>query len=354
MLKRKSDDDLFRESTMTFGQHLEELRVCLFKAIAGLVAGFIIGLIVGGPVVDLIQGPMTSALKGFYKNQSKEALNKRLAELAAAGMPLPYTSEQIRVLVDEDLLLPTESFVDPAEVLRDLKIAYPEQLGEFDPPPPDPNRKIRKGTMLPLFLWHPLEDDPRVRVKSLSAVEPFGVYMKAALLVGAVIASPWVFYQIWSFVAAGLYVHERRYVRAYLPLSVGLFLVGVIIAFTFVFEPVLRFLFTFNSWMGIDPDPRINEWLGFVLILPLGFGIGFQLPLVMLFLERIGIMTVQGYWSYWRVAVLVIFVIAALLMPPDPTSMTLLAVSLVFLYFGGILLCKFMPRYRRPAEEFDS
>jgi sec-independent protein translocase protein TatC len=197
-----------------------------------------------------------------------------------------------------------------------------------------------------------LADDPRVRVKSLSAGEPFSVYMKAALLVGAVIASPWVFYQAWAFVAAGLYTHERRYVRTYLPFSLALFLLGVVIAFSFVFEPVLRFLFTFNSWMGIDPDPRINEWLGFVLILPLGFGIGFQLPLVMLFLERIGVMTVAAYWSYWRVAILVIFVVSALLMPPDPYSMTMLAVSLVFLYFGGILLCRFMPRYDKPAGEF--
>jgi sec-independent protein translocase protein TatC len=353
MLRRKNDEDLFRDSTMTFGEHLEELRTCLFKAILGLVGGVIFGLMVGGPFVDLIQRPMTRALIDFYQKQSKESLNKKLAELNVAGIPLPYTADQINTLINDDRLLPTESFVDPAETFWELKRIYPEQFRDVKPPPPDADREIRKSSMMPLFLWHPLEDDPRVRVKSLSAVEPFGIYMKAALLVGAVVASPWIFYQIWSFVAAGLYTHERRYVRVYLPFSVGLFLVGVVVAFTFVFEPVLKFLFTFNSWMGIDPDPRINEWLGFVLILPLGFGIGFQLPLVMLFLERIGVMSVQRYWSYWRIAVLVIFVISALLMPPDPYSMTLLAVSLVVLYFGGILLCRFMPRYRRPPEQLE-
>jgi sec-independent protein translocase protein TatC len=353
MLRRKTDEDLFRESTMTFGEHLEELRVCLFKAILGLVIGFIVGLTVGGDVAVLIQRPMTKALEDYYQKQSIKSLDDKLAELQASGMPLPYAPKQIEDLVYKDRLLPTESFVDPADVLRQLKHLYPGQFGTLPSPPAEPERQVRKGQMIPLFLWHPLEDDPRVKVKSFSAAEGFGIYMKAALLVGAVIASPWIFYQIWSFVAAGLYTHERRYVRIYLPLSVGLFLVGVIVAFAFVFEPVLRFLFTFNSWMGIDIDPRISEWLGFVLILPLGFGIGFQLPLVMLFLERIGIMTVQRYWSYWRVAILVIFVIAALLMPPDPYSMTLLALSLVLLYFGGILLCKLMPRYRRPAEEFD-
>ena len=125
--------------------------------------------------------------------------------------------------------------------------------------------------------------------------EGFTVYVKASLLVGVLLASPWIFYQIWNFVAAGLYPHERRYVHIYLPFSIGLFLFGAALAFFVVFEPVLDFLLSFNRSMGIGPEPRINEWLSFVLILPVGFGIGFQLPLVMLFLERIGVFTVKSY-----------------------------------------------------------
>jgi sec-independent protein translocase protein TatC len=79
-------------------------------------------------------------------------------------------------------------------------------------------------------------------------------------------------------------------------------------------------------------------------MLPLGFGVAFQLPLVMLFLERIGVCTVRSYLAYWRVAVLVIFVTAAILTPPDPWSMLLLAMPLTLLYFGGILLCRYLPR----------
>ena len=167
---------------------------------------------------------------------------------------------------------------------------------------------------------------------------------------GVLLASPWIFYQIWHFVAAGLYPHERRYVHLYLPFSLGLFLLGAALAFFVVFEPVLNFLLSFNRHLGIDPEPRINEWLGFVLLLPVGFGIGFQLPLVMLFLERIGLFTMRTYAAQWRIAVLVIFVVAAILTPPDPTSMLLLAGSLTTLYFGGILLCKLMPRRSGPFE----
>jgi sec-independent protein translocase protein TatC len=113
---------------------------------------------------------------------------------------------------------------------------------------------------------------------------------------------------------------------------------------------VLNFLFTFNKAMNIDPDPRISEWLGFVLLLPVGVGISFQLPLVMLFLHRIGIFTVQNYLQKWRIAVLVIFVLAMLLTPADPVSMLLMAVPLTALYFGGIGLCQWMPRIRSPYE----
>jgi sec-independent protein translocase protein TatC len=171
------------------------------------------------------------------------------------------------------------------------------------------------------------------------------------LLVGAVLSSPWVFLQLWSFVAAGLYPHEKKYVYWYLPFSIILFLVGATAVFLFVFEPVLNYLFWFNRWLRIDPDPRISEWLGMALFLPIGFGLSFQLPLVMLFLQRIGVFTIEMYLSKWRIAVLEIFVIAMLLTPAEPVSMMMMAAPLTLLYFGGVALCKWMPRGRSPFDE---
>jgi sec-independent protein translocase protein TatC len=191
-------------------------------------------------------------------------------------------------------------------------------------------------------------------VKALNAQEAFMIWLKAAFVSGLVLASPYIFYQLWLFVAAGLYPHEKQYVYIYLPISIFLFLAGAGLAFRFVFQYVLAFLFGFNKMMNIDPDPRISEWLGFVLILPLGFGIAFQLPLVMLFLNRIGIFTIEAYLDKWRIAVLVIFVIAMLLTPADPVSMLLMAVPLTGLYFLGIGMCRWMPRKRSPfAEGYD-
>ncbi len=215
---------------------------------------------------------------------------------------------------------------------------------------------VRQASMLPMVQWKAVDEDPRTSLRSLSAQEMFFIYVKAALILSAVLASPWVFYQIWTFVAAGLYPHERNYVYVFLPISLLLFLSGVALAFFFVFKPVLEFLLMFNDWMDVDPDVRISEWFGFAIFLPVGFGIAFQLPLVMVFLERIGIFTVEMYTQKWRISVLVIFIISMFLTPADPYSLLLMAVPLTFLYGGGVLLCKFLPRGRNPfdaPEELD-
>lgn len=340
----KSDEDLFRESTMTFGEHLEELRGCLFRALFGLVIGFVIGLLVGQRVVAFIQTPLVNALNKYYQARTLEKVEQNLAAMQQAGVNLPDAPDRLAEFVARENFLAEEAYIDPADILRQLKARYPKQFGAVHFPAENPGRSITKKDLIQVLLWHPAEDDPRLRAKGLSVMESFTIYLKAAFLVGVVVASPWIFWQLWSFVAAGLYRHERYYVKVYLPFSLGLFLSGVGLAFFFVFEPVLNFLFSFNHAMGIDPEPRISEWLTFVLFLPLGFGISFQLPLVMLFLERIGIFSVESYWSKWKIAVVVIAFLAAILTPsPDPWSMLLMGLPLVMLYFGGIFLCQHMP-----------
>ena len=155
----------------------------------------------------------------------------------------------------------------------------------------------------------------------------------------------------WLFIAPGLYSHEKRYVYMFLPISLVLFWSGAAMAFFVVFRFVLKFLFQFNRALDIQTDPRISEWIGFVLILPLGFGIAFQLPLVMFFLNRIGIFSIQAYLETWRIAVLVIFVISMFLTPADPMSMIMMAGPLTGLYFLGVAMAKWMPRGRNPFTE---
>ena len=227
---------------------------------------------------------------------------------------------------------------DPGLSERINRLLIAETFGD---PIADPRLEV-----LPLTVWK----SARYQSQSLGATETFMIWVKAGVVAGLVIASPWVFFQLWSFVAAGLYPTEQKYVYYFLPVSLVLFFSGVCLAFFFVFGPVLDFLFSFNSRMGISPQPRINDWLSFVMFLPLGFGIAFQLPLVMLFANRIQVISIEAYTSKWRVAVVAIFGIAMLVTPQDPMSMIMLAIPLTGLYFLGIMMCRW---FNKPANPFE-
>ena len=132
------EDDLFRESTMTFGQHLEELRKCLFKAIGGLLVGFLIGLVIGGHVVKFIQRPLSNALTPTIRQDSEDRINAELAKLKDAGQTSPWTTKQVKDFVEKGHLLADEYYVDPAQMLEELKSVYPKQFANVELPPTKP------------------------------------------------------------------------------------------------------------------------------------------------------------------------------------------------------------------------
>ncbi|MGI9428013.1 MAG: twin-arginine translocase subunit TatC [Bythopirellula sp.] len=324
--------DPLDKSKMSFSEHLEELRRALFKSLAAIVLGTLVGLLFGRAVVDYIQTPIRDSLETFYRVQAEADLLLRLEERQAAGEDVPEDLPGAAAAMADEGLVPEEIYLDRKEFAAALQQELPP--GSFP--------TTRDG-MVKLRIYKPLERDPRLSLISLSGQESFLVYIKASIVVGILVTSPFIFYFVWEFVAAGLYRHEKKYVYIFLPMSLGLFLAGAALAFYVAMDYVLDFLFWFNGQMGINPTMQISEWISFVLLLPLGFGISFQLPLVMLFLQRIGIFSVADYISKWRIAVLVISVISMFLTPADPGSMLLMGIPLVFLYFGGIAMCHYMP-----------
>jgi len=366
---RPDDEARLEASKMSFGEHLEELRRALFKSIAALFVGFLFGLWFATDIVSYIQTPVLHSLKQFYLKQTETKQRQLTKELKAQGRTV--TDREIITadeLAQEGLML-MEYLVDPADVAALLRQFYPDvPIPEAAAPrdelaraeetaagnPGDASRKsskISRERLVPLRLFQPIEEDARLRVVGHSTTEPFAIYIRTALIAGVVFASPFIFYFIWEFIAAGLYRQEQSYVYTYLPFSLGLFVGGAILAFFYAFEPLLEFMFWYYERMGIQPDLRLSEWISFVMLMPLAFGISFQLPLIMLLLERIGVFTIETYWRKWRAAVVIIAVIAMLLTPSaDPYSMLLMGTPLVLLYFGGIWLCKFMPgRSKRRA-----
>ena len=354
-MHRDPDEDLFESSKMTFGEHLDELRRALLKALLALTIGFLIGLYFAGHLIEFVQTPLKAALQ---EHHHRKAIADAEGD-ASGNAIIPDRSPTGEAMVAE------RRYVDIRELMAALVRAYPD-LAEAITTPEQPDLEIdeekpdsgeggpeeqgdaakeeSEQSLIPLTLFVPADEDPRLSTIATAMQDPFLVYIKASFVLGFILASPFIFYFLWEFVAAGLYPHEKHYVHIFLPFSIGLFFAGAALAFFFALDYVLNFLIKFCELMGVSPVPRITEWLNFVLVLPIGFGISFQLPLVMLFLERIGLVSVKTYWSQWRIAILVIAILSMVLTPADPQSMILMGVPLIFLYFGGILLCHFLPR----------
>jgi sec-independent protein translocase protein TatC len=333
------DDDYFKDTRMSFGEHIEELRVRLWKAITWLVLVMVIGFVldglgawldiklfgypfgIGWPMMRVIAEPAETAVGKYHA--------KRRAAIIAKWQ---QEADQNRQEIDIEF--------DGPDVAR--------QLGG-DPSKAQPT-VVLKGRINSRQVVAQMEQaltalGPPPSLKTMSVTEAFMVYLKVSLVCGAVLASPVIFYQIWAFVAAGLYPHEKRYIHVYLPFSLGLFLVGVVLCQVFVMPRAVGALLAFNEWFGFEPDLRLNEWLSFAILLPLVFGLSFQTPLVMLFLERIGVAGVPEFRSKRKFALFAMVVIAMLISPaPDAYTLLLLWTPMVLLYELGIWLCLLSPR----------
>jgi sec-independent protein translocase protein TatC len=322
-----TDQALFDEErsmvTMSFGDHIEDLRRHLILALLGLFAGVVITLIppvnLGRLVVQRLQDPVQRTLIEFHAKQAAE-------RAAAADVAGSYTTVPARI--------PARAFAQAIrQIFPQLAVPSSDSLeGRYVELP----QELRDSSLIVGVARKIERSDSLV---ALGPMEPAVIFFKVCLVTGLVLSSPWAFYQVWAFVAAGLYRRERTIVYKFLPYSLGLFLAGVFLCFFVVLPLTLRFLLEFNAWLGVTPMLRLSDWMGFATILPLVFGLCFQTPLVMLFLSIIGVFSAADYRAKRRLAILVIVIVAAILTPgPDVSSMLFLSVPMLFLYELGILL----------------
>ena len=335
-LQTEFADDIFAHTKMSFWDHIEELRTHMWRAILGFLVCLCVGLAVGKPVTEFIARPVERELMNFY--------NRRIERTAREKGTDPH----LKVLnKPRDV-----RFALSREQLQELATA----TGIKGEVPPRETPFELTVTIKPLD-WAietgiaNLQVSRPPALSTLSATEAFIVYFKVSIYCGIVLASPWIFYQLWSFVAAGLHTHEKRLVNVYLPVSLGLFLSGVALAQFVVIPQALEYLLSFNEWMNVEPTLRLNEWLSFAIMTPLVFGVAFQLPLVMVALSRLGIFDAAAYRKHRRYAMFLMAILAVILAPsPDWYNMLALTVPLWFLYELGIVLCSWSPR---PEIEVD-
>lgn len=184
--------------------------------------------------------------------------------------------------------------------------------------------------------------------------EAFFIYMKLSFFAGVILASPVILYQFWVFVAPGLYHNEKRYIFPIVLFSVLFFVGGVLFCYFVVFPIAVRFFIGFASNI-IQPLPSMTEYLSFTTKMLLGFGLVFELPLVIIFLAKLGIVTVEFLRKNRKYAILLIFIVAAALTPgPDVLSQVLMAIPLMFLYEISIIGAVFFQKKKEQKNTGDA
>jgi sec-independent protein translocase protein TatC len=179
-----------------------------------------------------------------------------------------------------------------------------------------------------------------------SVISPFMTPFKLAFFVGLFVAMPYVLYQVWAFVAPGLYKHEKRFAFPLLVSSIVLFYCGIAFAYFVVF-PVMFEFFANTTPAGVRMMTDITSYMDFVLTMFLCFGLAFEVPVVVVLLVLTGLVKVEKLAEIRGYVLIGIFVIAALLTPPDAISQTIMAVPMYLLYEGGIVMARLMNRMRR-------
>ncbi|MEY2810045.1 MAG: Sec-independent protein translocase protein TatC [Pseudomonadota bacterium] len=184
-----------------------------------------------------------------------------------------------------------------------------------------------------------------------SVISPFLVPLKILLMAAFLIALPVVLYQVWAFVAPGLYSHEKKLVLPLVISSTVLFLVGVAFCYYFVFGQVFQFIQSFAP-KSITAAPDIEAYLSFVLTMFLAFGLAFEVPIVVVVLARMGVVTIEKLKAFRSYFVVLAFIIAAIVTPPDVVSQLALAIPMCLLYEVGIWAARiFIKHTQAPATD---
>ena len=200
------------------------------------------------------------------------------------------------------------------------------------------------------FLAKPMMATLPIGTKMIATgvVTPFLVPLKVTLMVALIIALPIVLYQLWAFVAPGLYAHEKRLVLPVILATTVLFFMGMAFCYYFVFNTVFRFIAQVSP-ASITPAPDIEQYLSFVLTMFVAFGTTFEVPVVVVLLVRFGIVSLEKLRSVRPYAIVGAFVVAAVVTPPDVTSQVMLAVPMCLLYELGLLTARFVGKAEAPT-----
>lgn len=203
------------------------------------------------------------------------------------------------------------------------------------------------------FMQKPLLDI-HLQMTMTHPTDALNLTLKTAFVVGSILASPFILYQIWLFISPGMYSHEKKYVWPFMSCTVGLFLAGAWFGYHWVLPGAMKVLIL-DMGHNLNHMITIEDYTGFFLAVILGLGITFELPILMFFLALFGIVDGKFLLKHFRYAVLAIFLVAAIICPtPDPIGMTLFATPMLALYFIGVAIAFAVHPDRRKRKKLEA
>jgi len=333
---------------MSFLDHLDELRRRLIHSILAIAVAFSLCFVFSGYIFDFLSVPIVKQLRKSKREQQAKYGQPDVNNLKDGEMT-QYTFMQDTSVYG--VKVPIGATIRVKKITKDnqpqLVLELPWAIGKAIVPAETPVSSILKEGEKNLYF-----DDEGSKLVIRGVTGSFMIYMQVALYAGIAFAVPFLLYQIWAFIAPGLYKHEKRYVMPLIVMATVFFIIGATFAYIIAFPAACDYLLGLAVSGGFQTLYDAEDYLNLILMIMLGLGIVFQIPTLSYLLARIGLLTPGMMWKSWRYAIVIIAIISAVLTPTaDAINMTIFAAPMLVLYFLSIGIVWFFGKERRLKKE---
>jgi sec-independent protein translocase protein TatC len=336
---------------MSFLEHLDEFRRRLVNSVIIVVIAFMLCWFVSDKIYNFLSVPIRQALSEAERREIPvEGLTGSEKVLALENLREGDTG---RYVFDRATKLGVSVVAPGTSVAAKAERDATGKLGLFTNEPLfTSNAIIPQGIRLPVDFEQPSEENASAdeRMIVTTAVEPFTLYVTVSLYTAVAVSIPFLLWQIWGFISPALYRHERSYVTPFIGLSSISFVIGAAFAYYVLFPPAVKYL------LGLGEDFRLmlkaSDYFDFITLIMLAMGIIFQMPAITYVLARIGIVSARFLVKSWKIAIVVILIVAAVVSPTgDIPNMMLFAAPMMLLYVISIFIAWFFGRKRQKDSE---
>lgn len=347
--KRESDEEGLG-GQMSFLEHLDELRKRLIRCMAFVLIAAFVCWFLSGYIYNFLAQPVQRALADAQQRRRVTivGLNGQVGSIPLSSL---HPQDRVRFIFPELVQLGPARIPPGSSVMARVDKDAQGNLSLFsDEAFSAGGDVIPKDVKLPVDPTKGYDRLPDAEEKMVvdTTIGPFALFVKVSMYAAIAVSVPFLLWQIWAFVAPGLYPHERKYVTPFVALSSIFFVLGAATAYYLIFPPAAKYL------LGLGQDFRLllkaDEYFDFIILLMLGMGLVAQMPAITYVLARIGLVTAGWMVRVWRVAFIVILIVAAVISPTnDVPNMLLFAAPMFVLYIISIIVAWICGRKRQPA-----